>query len=364
MGGGGGHGASHARGGDSGIAQLLGANRNFVWPVAPGSFRPSLADLRRFEFDVWQHSEDELLALTVEIFQDMGLCAEFDIPLPILQNFVVSVRKSYRANAFHNWYHGFSVFHFAYLLLRATDGAQPISKLEVLATMVAALCHDLDHPGRTNAYEIATGSALALLHNDRSVLENHHLAFLFTHILSDPRCNIFANCSRPTWQRARALVIGGVMSTDMAVHFDRCKDLEARQPATVLGSGDGVAADAVAGSAASVSGAASIAAAATNAAAPALSRQPSIAKLRSPFDVSIEMDRQYFIDLVVHASDLSGQVFPTSIAAAWEARISAEFEEQVPTSDSPSLTHSLLRICEASSIRPLCVCPVILCFFL
>jgi hypothetical protein len=206
--------------------------------------------------------------------------------------------------------------------------------------MVAALCHDLDHPGRTNAYEIATGSALALLHNDRSVLENHHLAFLFTHILSDPRCNIFANCSRPTWQRARALVIGGVMSTDMAVHFDRCKDLEARQPATVVGSGDGVAADAVVGSAASASGAASTAA--TAAAAPALSRQPSIAKLRSPFDASIEMDRQYFIDLVVHASDLSGQVFPTTIAAAWEARISAEFEEQVPTF-ADALCPSFLR---------------------
>ena len=32
-------------------------------------------------------------------------------------NFIAAVRVSYRDNPFHNWHHGFSVFHFAYLCL-------------------------------------------------------------------------------------------------------------------------------------------------------------------------------------------------------------------------------------------------------
>jgi hypothetical protein len=292
-----------------GFAQLLGATKAFVWPSI-SQFKTSLAELQSFDFDVWQHSEEDLMHYTVELFQDMGLCTEFQVSMETLKNFVMAVQKGYRQKPFHNWYHGFSVFHYAYLFLRATTGLQPVSKLEVLATLVASLCHDLDHTGRTNAFEVATGSALALLHNDKSVLENHHLAFLFTTIISDPRCNIFQNCARPTWLRARALVIGGVMSTDMTVHFDRIKDLEKR----------GVADSAVP---APAPGPASAPAPSTADAA-----QPAAPTHTPPFDETKELDRQYFVDVVVHSADLSGQLFPTHISANWEDRISAEFAEQ------------------------------------
>lgn len=53
------------------------------------------------------------------------------------------------------------------------------SKLEVLAALVAAAVHDVDHPGRTNQFLIETSNHLALLYNDNSVLENHHLAVAF-----------------------------------------------------------------------------------------------------------------------------------------------------------------------------------------
>ena len=51
---------------------------------------------------------------------------------------------------------------------------------------------DLGHDGFTNAYHIATQSALAITYNDRTVLENYHSAALFT-IMSDDDCNIFKN---------------------------------------------------------------------------------------------------------------------------------------------------------------------------
>ena len=45
--------------------------------------------------------------------------------------------------------------------------------------LVAAAVHDVDHPGRTNGFMVNSGHNLALLYNDISVLENHHLAVAF-----------------------------------------------------------------------------------------------------------------------------------------------------------------------------------------
>ena len=51
--------------------------------------------------------------------------------------------------------------------------------MEVFAALVGAAVHDVDHPGRSNQFLIETNNPLAVLYNDNSVLENHHLAVAF-----------------------------------------------------------------------------------------------------------------------------------------------------------------------------------------
>ncbi len=43
--------------------------------------------------------------------------------------------------------------------------------LEILALIIASLIHDVDHPGKTNQFHIATRDTKAILYNDRAVLE-------------------------------------------------------------------------------------------------------------------------------------------------------------------------------------------------
>ena len=52
-----------------------------------------------------------------------------------------------------------------------------MTKIEIFSLLIAAAIHDYDHPGKTNGYLIATKDPLAVLYNDRSVLENHHMAY-------------------------------------------------------------------------------------------------------------------------------------------------------------------------------------------
>ena len=47
-----------------------------------------------------------------------------------------------------------------------------------MALLIGGLAHDMDHPSTKNPFQIATQSGLALLYNDRSVLELHHAVSL------------------------------------------------------------------------------------------------------------------------------------------------------------------------------------------
>lgn len=49
--------------------------------------------------------------------------------------------------------------------------------LEGLMLLTSAVCHDLDHRGTTNSFQMASESTLASLYSSEgSVMERHHLA--------------------------------------------------------------------------------------------------------------------------------------------------------------------------------------------
>jgi len=88
-----------------------------------------------------------------------------------------------------------------------------------LAAIVSALIHDIDHPGVNNNFEVNRRSELALLYNDVSVLENHHLAFAFK-ILKNDENNIFKQFSYEMFKELRTMIIDLVLATDFNRHLE------------------------------------------------------------------------------------------------------------------------------------------------
>lgn len=94
-----------------------------------------------------------------------------------------------------------------------------MSPLEEFVVCIAALAHDLDHPGVTNAFLVATSDPIAILYNDSAVLENHHVASLFRLLMEKPQVNVLALCDKQTLKGVRKIMLEGVLNTDMSRHF-------------------------------------------------------------------------------------------------------------------------------------------------
>jgi hypothetical protein len=125
------------------------------------------------------------------------------------------------ANGYHNAAHIADVLHSVAILL--TGGLQDLVGLHedslcVAALLMAAAVHDFEHPGLTGDHLVATAHPWALLHNDRAVLEQHHLSAAFQ-LLSTPGLDWTAGFSAQQRSAFRATVIDLVLGTDMKEHF-------------------------------------------------------------------------------------------------------------------------------------------------
>ena len=72
------------------------------------------------------------------------------------------------------------------------EASQP---LILLTSYIAAIIHDFGHMGVNNNFLIHSMDELALLHNDHSPNENHHLAAAFK-VLFHPRCADISSLSQ------------------------------------------------------------------------------------------------------------------------------------------------------------------------
>ncbi|NXE91296.1 PDE4D phosphodiesterase, partial [Menura novaehollandiae] len=164
--------------------------------------------------------------LSWRLFFERDLLKTFKIPIDTLITYLMTLEDHYHTDvAYHNNIHAADVVQSTHVLLSTPALEAVFTDLEILAAIFASAIHDVDHPGVSNQFLINTNSELALMYNDSSVLENHHLAVGFK-LLQEENCDIFQNLTKKQRQSLRKMVIDIVLATDMSKHMNLLADLK------------------------------------------------------------------------------------------------------------------------------------------
>ncbi|XP_014016094.1 cAMP-specific 3',5'-cyclic phosphodiesterase 4D isoform X2 [Salmo salar] len=189
-----------------------------------------LEDVNKWGLNVFKVTEFSgnrpLTVMMHTIFQERDLLKTFKIPLDTFITYLMTLEDHYHGDvAYHNNIHAADVTQSTHVLLSTPALEAVFTDLEILAAIFASAIHDVDHPGVSNQFLINTNSELALMYNDSSVLENHHLAVGFK-LLQEENCDIFQNLTKKQRQSLRKMVIDIVLATDMSKHMNLLADLK------------------------------------------------------------------------------------------------------------------------------------------
>ncbi|XP_012288313.1 cAMP-specific 3',5'-cyclic phosphodiesterase isoform X3 [Orussus abietinus] len=201
-----------------------------------------LSDIDKWGVDIFRIGElsnnRPLTCVAYTVFQSRDLLKSLAITPKTFVTFMMTLEDHYvKDNPFHNSLHAADVTQSTHILLNTPALESVFTPLEITAALFAATIHDVDHPGLTNQYLINSSSELALMYNDESVLENHHLAVAFK-LLQNEGCDIFVSLTKKQRLTLRKMVIDMVLSTDMSKHMTLLADLKTMVEAKkVAGSG-------------------------------------------------------------------------------------------------------------------------------
>jgi len=182
------------------------------WPAPTNSVIKGAFHL--IKFDIFQPlTHDDLLYLIetkiTEKFTELK--SDSSTSLSSLRFFLLLVRNYYRDVPYHSFLHAFSVFQATVFLLEGKLNLfNRLSKEDLISMYIAALCHDLDHPGYTNGY-------LRIKNAKISELEDYHCQ-LFDKIISHKPSNILSIFDETKQEYIKKLVKKLIMATKMVNH--------------------------------------------------------------------------------------------------------------------------------------------------
>ncbi|RYE98058.1 MAG: hypothetical protein EOO41_02820, partial [Methanobacteriota archaeon] len=272
-----------------------------------------------WEFDAFQVPHEAIPLAALQVCESFGLLSRLKCSMDKLLNFLIRARDMYwSTNAFHNQYHGLHVCQATGMLLRTTDmlSSGVFPDVEAFALLLAAFCHDIDHPGVNNAFLSAIEDELSYRYNDQSILENHHAA-LTCELLRDvdSGTDVLSDFCLTDRRRMRQVVITSILATDMSKHF-------------------GVLIPAI-----------------KNMTQPVC---PLVDKEGKPRpEMQLVKDRDRLHEVLLHAADISAQVLPWELAQVWTDAVCAEFRLQATMETNSGIPptqhmHSLGTLLERS----------------
>ena len=239
-----------------------------------------------FELDKEVGRDQTLGIICFYIFNSFGMYNL--IRYPYFENFIIKISKGYiRENPYHNDLHAGDVTQTCMVFLRKgkINDYIKLDLYSLCALILSCIIHDFKHPGLTNNFLVNTQNKIAIRYNDKSVLENYHIAEAFKIIKKDSDYDIFNDLDKTESSLIRKKMIQCVLSTDMINHakiFSFIKLINEKE-----------------------------------------------IDLENIFDnlneVSKNERQQNFMDLIIHACDISNPTKPYEIYNIWANKVMNEF---------------------------------------
>jgi hypothetical protein len=273
-----------------------------------------------------------------------SVLSRIDVDEDLLRRFIHKIGTMYRSTPYHNFWHALCVCRECALIVKALHGwalrpreqdpgssgtdatlvtpAPFFTARELFTIMVSALVHDgkltdwranalslslpiiisisrptlthllsrpsVDHPGTNNDFEIKSRSKLAVLYNDISVLENHHLSLTFS-LLQSPGFDIFGRWNASDISEAQAIITNAVLYTDMALHKSLTLDLLSR------------------------------------------------AESPPAYDLSQSSARHALVNIILHTADIFNPARPSAVSASISRQVCTEFLSQAAMEKAAAL---------------------------
>jgi len=170
------------------------------------------------------------------MLDSFGLIDEKIMPVDKLDPFLISVTNQYLTSTlYHNSLHGADITQTICLFFNNSNAEEVCHAqvIDLLSIIIAALGHDIGHPGLTNTFQINSSSDMAITYNDSSCLENFHLCTLFKTIRKD-EYNIFEKLSPQDYKNIRKKMISEILATDMAIHGKVLNNIRSKIPEYLL----------------------------------------------------------------------------------------------------------------------------------
>ena len=170
------------------------------------------------------------------MLDSFGLIDEKIMPIDKLDPFLTSITNQYLTSTlYHNSLHGADITATICLFFNNSNAEEVChaKAIDLLSIIIAALGHDVGHPGLTNAFQINSSSEMAITYNDSSCLENFHLTKLFKTLRKD-EYNIFEKLSTQDYKKIRKKMISEILATDMAIHGKILNNIRSKIPEELL----------------------------------------------------------------------------------------------------------------------------------
>ena len=250
--------------------------------------------IQSWSFDPLKYTRDELTPYCKAMYDNLEMLqTEFVVDFDKCKTFINTILGKYQDVPYHNAFHAVSVAHVCHMYLWDTDAKEVLLPVERIALLTAALGHDADHPGTTNAFHAASGSELALRYNDVSVLENHHAAITST-VLTREDCNFLVTEHRKLRLHFRKILVESILATDMVHHASKTKLI--RERARILTQQQ---------------------------------QHDDEAEIEPAFDRENDKSRLLLSKVIIHSADISNPViFDFAVVYQWATMVCEEFHAQ------------------------------------